>query len=48
MTTENKTIKTSMNINKELLRKFKIYCIGKGVSMTDKLNELIAKEIKNA
>jgi hypothetical protein len=39
-------VKTSININEQLLEDFKIYCIKNKVSMTDKIDELIRKEIK--
>lgn len=44
---EDKIIKTSINIEEKLLKEFKIYCIKQGVSMTDKIDEIIRKEIKN-
>jgi hypothetical protein len=40
-------IKTSIIIDEKLLEDFKIYCIKNKVTMTDKLDELIRKEITN-
>lgn len=44
--TEENIVKTSINIKEKLLEDFKIYCIKNKVSMTDKIDELIRKEIK--
>lgn len=46
MTKEEQVVKTSINIKEQLLEDFKIYCIKNKVSMTDKIDELIRKEIK--
>jgi hypothetical protein len=46
MTETEKTIKTSINIKEKLLEDFKIYCIKNKVSMTDKIDELIRKEVE--
>ena len=43
----DKIVKTSINIKEKLLESFKIYCIKKKVSMTEKIDELITKELKN-
>lgn len=43
---EEQVAKTSINIKEQLLEDFKIYCIKNKVSMTDKIDELIRKEIK--
>ncbi len=39
-------IKASFNVNSKLWEDFKIYCIKKKVTMTEKLEELIMKEMK--
>jgi len=41
-----KIVKTSINIKEKLLEDFKIYCIKNKISMTEKMDELIRKEIK--
>lgn len=43
---DEQVVKTSINIKEKLLEDFKIYCIKNKVSMTDKIDELIRKEIK--
>jgi len=42
---DEKIVKTSINIREKLLEDFKIYCIKNKVSMTEKLEEMIKKEI---
>jgi len=37
---------SGINIDKELLRRFKVYCIENGTTMKDKVEELIIKEMK--
>lgn len=44
---EDKVVKMSININKKLLDSFKIYCIKKEITMTEKIMELIMEELKN-
>lgn len=46
MVSEENIVKTSINIREQLLEDFKIYCIKNKISMTDKIDELIRKEIK--
>ena len=46
MVNEEQIVKTSINIKEKLLEEFKIYCIKNKISMTDKIDELIRKEIK--
>jgi len=36
---------SGINIDKELLKRFKIYCIENGTSMKKKVEELIKKEM---
>jgi hypothetical protein len=43
---EEERIKTSIWIKKELWKKFNIFCIEKEISMSEKLEEIINKEIK--
>lgn len=43
---DEKIVKTSINIKEKLLEDFKIYCIKNKISMTDKIDELIRKEMK--
>lgn len=42
----DKVVKTSLNIKEKLLQDFKIYCIKQSVSMSEKIDEIIRKEIK--
>ena len=42
---DEKIVKTSINIREKLLEDFKIYCIKNKVSMNEKLEEMIKKEI---
>jgi hypothetical protein len=44
MTKETST--SSIRINPKLWEDFKVYCIRKGIAMSEKLEELITKEIK--
>ncbi len=46
MMAEDKVVKTSLNIKEKLLQDFKIHCIKQGVSMSEKIDEIIRKEIK--
>lgn len=43
---DEQIVKTSINIKEKLLEDFKIYCIKNKISMTEKIDELIRKEIK--
>jgi len=37
---------SGINIDKELLQKFKVYCVEHKTTMKDKVEELIIKEMK--
>jgi len=44
--TKEETINSSIRVNAKLWENFKIYCIKQKIEMSEKLEELIKKELK--
>jgi antitoxin component of RelBE/YafQ-DinJ toxin-antitoxin module len=44
---EQKTVRLAFNIDPDLKKRFKIYCVENGIDMTTLLTEFIKKKIEN-